>query len=265
MSNEEIAFQRGPARRPAVIVSDPMIQWSTGLPTKDRTLYAGWLVEIKDGQDELGAAMLQAGYEPIVIKHGNGQFVSHWALPNVSLFIIADGMQTMAEMKQTQERYGIAFGWKKQDDGRMKSVLRCRVFVRELLQAGYDEPLLLTLSGTITGDFLRGLEGQYATLDAIDALRIEQGKAKLAPPFYALSIPFVAGADVTRGQAGMSKDISPPQAAIPEPVTRAYLTTNYIKAAWVPLIESRLDDTISWSVSESRRIATGDQGGMGDE
>lgn len=260
--SEDIRFERGPARRPAPVITDPVIQWSTGLPTKDRTLYAGWLVEIKDGQDELGAAMTAAGFKPVTIKHGSGQFVTHWALPSVSLFLVADGMQTMAEMKQTPDRYGIAFGWKRQDDGRMKSVLRCRVFVRELLAVGYDEPLLLTLSGTVTGDFLGGLERQYAALDAIDALRQEQGKPELNPPFYALSIPFGAGPDVTRGQAGASKEIAPPLAAMPEPITRAYLLAQYIKADWAPLIEHHLDATIAWSIAESKRIASGDTVGI---
>lgn len=257
--SDDVRFQRGPARRPAMVVADPMIQWSTGLPTKDRSLYAGWLVEIKDGQDELGGAMTQAGMKPITIKHGSGQLVQHWALPRASLFIVADGMQTLAEMKQTSERYGIAFGWQRKDDGRAKSVLRCRVFVRELLAVGYAEPLLLTISGTITGDFLSGLERQYAALDAIDALRREQGKAELNPPFYALSIPFGAGPDVVRGQAGASKEIAPPLAAIPDPITRAYLLAQYITNAWAALIEDHLDDTIRWSVSESKRIASGDE------
>ncbi len=260
--SEDIRFERGPARRPAPIITDPVIQWSTGLPTKDRTLYAGWLVEIKDGQEELGDAMSRAGLQPITIKHGSGQFVTHWALPSVRLFLVADGMQTMAEMKQTPDRYGIAFGWKRQDDGRSKSVLRCRVFVRELLAVGYQEPLLLTLSGTVTGDFLAGLERQYVALDAIDALRVEQGKPALNPPFYALAIPFVAGTDVSRGQAGASKEIAPPLVQMPDPITRAYLAAQYIKADWVPLIESRLDATIAWSISESKRIASGDLVGV---
>jgi hypothetical protein len=42
---EDVVFSRGPARRPQPRVADPLLQWASGLQTKERTIYAGWLVE----------------------------------------------------------------------------------------------------------------------------------------------------------------------------------------------------------------------------
>ena len=42
---EDVQFSRGPARRPQPRVADPLLQWASGLPTADKRLYAGWLVE----------------------------------------------------------------------------------------------------------------------------------------------------------------------------------------------------------------------------
>jgi hypothetical protein len=63
-----------PERRPAPQIADPLLQWASGLPTADRRLYAGWLVEA--GKDEaLDGAMERAGFSRITIKHGSGNLV----------------------------------------------------------------------------------------------------------------------------------------------------------------------------------------------
>src|SRR6187200_1246835 len=111
MSMDDVTFTRGPARRPMPRVADPLLQWATGLQTKERRIYAGWLVEA--GKiDALDEAMEQAGFSQVTIKHGNGNLVTHWAVETANLFVIADGVQSFGEMKHTTERYGIAFGWK---------------------------------------------------------------------------------------------------------------------------------------------------------
>jgi hypothetical protein len=48
-------FTRGPARRPVQIGGEPLLQWATGLQTKDRRLYAGWIAE-RGKHDEFDAA-----------------------------------------------------------------------------------------------------------------------------------------------------------------------------------------------------------------
>src|SRR5919107_1646083 len=99
---EDVAFTRGPARRPIARVADPLLQWSTGLTTTKRMIYAGWMIET--GRSEaLDAAMTAAGYETVTIKHGSGNLVTHWAVETANLFVIADGVQSIGEMKSTPE------------------------------------------------------------------------------------------------------------------------------------------------------------------
>jgi hypothetical protein len=250
---EDVTFSRGPARRPIARVSDALLQWSTGLTTTKRMIYAGWLVET--GRNEaIDAAMQAAGFESITIKHGSGNLVTHWAVETANMFVIADGVQTIGEMKSTADRYGIAFGWRTLQDGRPQSVLKFRVLLRELLDVGFYEPIQVSVKSTLTGDLLDALLRQYDVLDTIDALRTQQGKAPLQPPFYACSIPLGPGQEVQRG-ATQKKGIVPPVALIPTPINRDYLVEHYVRKEWVPIIERLLDPTVAWSVATSAQIS----------
>lgn len=255
---EPVIFTRGPARRPVPRVADPLLQWATGLHTKERRIYAGWLVEA--GKVEaLDLAMNDAGYHQVTIKHGSGNLVNHWAVETANLFVVAEGVQSMGEMQHTQDRYGIAFGWRMLDTGRQQSVLRARVFLRELLSVGYAQPLLMTAKSTLTGDVIAALSAQYAVLDAVDSFRADDGKAALNAPFYACSLPIGPGAEVARGTGTQTRAIVPPIANIPNPVTKEYVRSHWIKREWVSLIEGMLDDTIRWSVTASQLISAGEE------
>lgn len=254
MADETVVFTRGPARRPVQPVADPLMQWATGLQTADRRLYAGWLVPCQQS-DTLDEALSVAGYEPVVIRHGNGNQIAHWAIEYANLFVLAEGVQSLVEMKHTSDRYGIAFGWKQLPDGRWQSQLRFRAHLQELLQVGYTEPLLISVKSTLTSDLITALTRQYAVLDAVDAIRREQGRPPMGAPFYACSIPIGPGEEVARGSA-QTKAITPPVAKIPEVITRDYLKARWMRREWVGLIEGQLDATIAWSVAESCRISS---------
>lgn len=254
----EPEFTRGPARRPAPHVADPLLQWASGLPTGDRRIYAGWMVEA-GRLDALDSAMAEAGFAQVTIKHGSGNMVTHWAVETANLFVVAEGVQSIGEMKHTDERYGVAFGWRTLEGGRQQSVLRFRGFLHELLAVGFTEPLLVSVKSTLTGDVITALTRQYDVLDAVDAFRAEDGKPALQPPFYACSIPLGPGQEVARGSGGQTKEFTPPIAAVPAPVTRDYVRAHWIKRDWTALVEGMLDDTLRWSVAESRRIAVGEE------
>jgi len=256
--DEEPAFTRGPARRPTPVVADAVLQWASGLPTADRRVYAGWLIEA--GKDEiLDLAMEQAGFTQITIKHGQGNLVTHWAVETANVFLVADGVQSIGEMKDDPSRYGIAFGWHAHESGRAQSQLRCRVFLRELLNVGYAEPLLLTVKGTLTGDLITSLMRQYDVLDANAALRKAAGKQPWDLPLYAFSIPLGPGPEVTRGQGNATKTITPMRDVVPTVVTKEHLLAHWIQRPWVAVIEALLDATIAWSIAESAAIAAGDE------
>lgn len=257
-NNDDVQFARGAARRPAPVVQDPVMQWATGLLTASRTIYAGWLVETGKHND-LDYAMGECNCEQVTIKHGTGSLVRHWAIPTASMFVIADGVQSIGEMKHTRDRLGIAFGWRTLEGGRMQSVLRCRVLLPQLLHVGYTDPLLLTLKSTLTGDFLAALMMQFDVLQAIAAFRAESNKPPMDLPFYACAIPIGPGEEVARGSGGQSRDISPPVAKIPNPVTREYVKQQWIKREWLSLIEGRIEDTIRWSIENSATISAGER------
>jgi hypothetical protein len=255
---DDVTFTRGPARRPMPRVADPLLQWATGLQTKERRIYAGWLAEA--GKiDALDAAMEQAGFKQVTIKHGSGNMVTHWAVETANLFVVAEGVQSIGEMKHTEERYGIAFGWRTLEGGRQQSVLRFRGFLQELLGVGFYEPLLVTAKSTLTGDLIAALTRQYEVLDAVDAFRAQDKKPPLNPPFYACSIPLGPGQEVARGSGGQTREITPPIANIPTPVTKEYVRAHWIKRDWSALIEGMLDDTTRWSITNSKLIGAGEE------
>ncbi|MBK8200260.1 MAG: hypothetical protein IPK75_18085 [Acidobacteria bacterium] len=162
-------------------------------------------------------------------------------------------------MQHTDERYGIAFGWRTLDGGRQQSVMRFRGFLAELLQVGFYEPLLITAKSTLTGDLIAALTRQYEVLDAVDAFRTLGGQPPLQPPFYACSIPLGPGQEVTRGSGGQTKAITPPVAVIPAPITKAYIRSHWIRREWVGLVEGMVADTVRWSIAASAQIAAGDE------
>lgn len=264
ISEVEPTFSRGPARRPAPQLADPLLQWSTGLPTRERSIYAGWLAEA-GRLDTLDAAMEQAGFSQITIKHGSGNMVTHWAIETANLFVVAEGVQSIGEMKHTDERYGIAFGWRTLEGGRQQSVLRFRAFLHELLEIGFTEPLLVTAKSTLTGDLISALIRQYEVLDAVDVFRAQDRKPPLSPPFYACSIPLGPGPEVARGSGGQTREIAPIMDKIPTPITKEYARAHWIKREWTALVEGLLDQTIGWSVQASRQIASGEEGKPGEE
>jgi hypothetical protein len=258
MSMDDVTFTRGPARRPMPRVSDPLLQWATGLQTKERRIYAGWLAEA--GKiDALDTAMEQAGFAQVTIKHGSGNMVTHWAVETANLFVVAEGVQSIGEMKHTEDRYGIAFGWRTLEGGRQQSVLRFRGFLQELLGVGFYEPLLITAKSTLTGDLINALTRQYEVLDAVDVFRAQDKKPPMNPPFYACSIPLGPGQEVARGSGGQTREITPPIANIPAPITKEYVRAHWIKRDWSTLIEGMLDDTMRWSVTNSKLIGVGEE------
>jgi hypothetical protein len=259
---DDVTFTRGPARRPMPRVADPLLQWATGLQTKERRIYAGWLAEAGklDGLDD---AMAQAGFSQVTIKHGSGNMVTHWAVETANMFVVAEGVQSIGEMKHTEERFGIAFGWRTLEGGRQQSVLRFRAFLQELLDVGFYEPLLVTAKSTLTGDVINALTRQYEVLDAVDVFRAQDKKPPLNAPFYACNIPLGPGQEVARGSGGQTKEITPPIAAIPAQITKDYIRSRWIKREWATMIEGMLDDTIRWSVTTSKLIGSGEEQAAG--
>lgn len=244
----EYQFARGAAKRPTA-PTDKLVrlQWASGLPTTDRRLYAGWLIQV--GQDDTLDVLLEsAEHEAVTIKHGSGNQVQHWAFDTLSLFVVCDGVQSLADIRGTSERYGIALGWGEKD-GRRESRLELQAFAQELLDIGYDEPILFSCRSTMTGDVVAALGEHFRVLD----------RATRAVPFYAFSVPITLGAAVMRGKSGAQKEICPPVAIIPEVITREYMADHYVSRDLAPRIEKMLDSVVPWSVQRSVAFGLAEQ------
>ena len=81
----------------------------------------------------------------------------------------------------------------------------------------------------------------------------------MAPPLYACYLPIGPGAEVARGSGQNTKEITPPVAKIPQPITKEYIRAAWCKRDWIAVIEPLIDPTVLWSVAESQRIASGAQ------
>jgi len=96
-------------------------------------------------------------------------------------------------------------------------------------------------------------------LDAVDVSRAQEKNPPMTPPFYACSIPLGPGQEVARGSGGQTREITPPIANIPTPVSKEYVRAHWIKRDWAALIEGMLDDTIRWASTSSKLIGTGEE------
>jgi hypothetical protein len=172
-------------------------------------------------------------------------------------------------MKHTAERYGIAFGWRTLETGRQQSVLRfARRSCSELLEVGFHEPLLMTAKSTLTGDLISGADAPVR--GARPGRRLPQAGRQAAAPARRSTparIPLGPGQEVARGSGGQTKEITPPVASYPTPITKEYVRGQWIKREWAALIEdgrggpSLIDQTIAWSITTSKLIAVGDDAG----
>lgn len=236
--------------------------------------YSGFLVPT-DQNPMLDEAFAIAGAQAILISHSDGDR-EHWCLPTATLFLIAQGLQSSSQMRDTTERLGIAYGRHLMRDAKTKevvvypqtgkpktqSVLKFRCFLPQLVAAGYYEPLRLSISGTMTDDILHGLTRQYAVLRIVRDLRQAKGLAPVALPFWSYALTFEPGASSNRGIA----KVIPPTVRLPQPIDLAYLKAHRVTMDIAELIKACLDDTVTWSIEESARINADSQatnGGAG--
>lgn len=227
-----------------------LLQWAIGLPTKDRSLYAGWFVQ--RGKDEqLDTCAAAAGLPTVTIKHSEAGLVEHWRLDTADLFIIAEGLQSTAEMGVTSERYGVAYWWETTEQGREISQLRARVLVKQLVDAGYTQPLTLTVKSTLTGDVLNAFERVY---DMLDWVKRTNGRDL---PFYAFALSVSPGGEVQRGKAGAQKEIVPPVAQMPTEITRDWLLGRYVGSTLARTCADLLPATVAWSQRTSAQAQDG--------
>jgi hypothetical protein len=256
------------------------LRWLNGAATDEQTMAIGWHIECEINPliDETLEGM---GMQRYVVQHrtadkdGNTQ-KAYWHVQPCSLIVIAEGVLSSFQMRDTDERTGIAYAReierddsgaaKRYDDGRgnikMHKVLKLRAFVHEMALHGYSEWLPLTLAGNIVECMLEALGKQ------IEVLKAFNGYTGRRAPFYGFSIPLVPAATrkMVGPRDGQQSPIYPMLAQVPASIGKEYLLQHATPKDLVARIrEDLLADTLIWSIEESAKIAQGsDSEGNGD-
>src|SRR5580765_356855 len=158
---------------------DPRVQWfhrrnyvdATG---KAKGLTVGWHSE-QGLREEWDMACAVAGLRTIHLKQ-RGKIVPYWQLGSDSKneddwgtaapFILAKGCPSEWDMQASKNnRFGIAYGWGKNDDGKSRKALKFRAFLPEI----YGKPVVFVVGGKgLVGCMLQvlGKDGHYKVLRA---------------------------------------------------------------------------------------------------
>jgi hypothetical protein len=248
------------------------LKWLNGAATDEQTLAIGWHIECEINPliDETLEGM---GMHRYVVQHrtadkdGNTQ-KAYWRVHPCSLIVIAEGVLSSFQMRDTDERTGIAYAReierddsgaaKRYDDGKgnikMHKVLKLRAFVHEMVLHGYSEWLPLTLTGNIVECMLEALGKQ------IEVLKAFNGFTGRRAPFYGFSIPLVPATTrkMVGPKDGQQSPIYPMLAQMPTSIGKEYLLQHATPKDLVTRIrEELLTDTLIWSFEESVKIAQG--------
>lgn len=228
---------------------------ATGEEKKRRISYAGLFTDI--GVDpELDKAMRDAGFEKAFISHQQGA-TEHWIFPaETEVFLIAQGLQTLGQMRATTERKGLAWGERKNEQGKKRSYFYAQVLIKALLPY-YKKPMILCLKSTQTDDGLNLFRAQYKVLRFAHEVLQAQGKDMPLPLWsYALTI-VAASEQSTRGVPPFSSDIFPIIALLPRELNVEYLQTMEMEALgeYVELFKSLAARSVEWSSKLVAKIA----------
>lgn len=243
-----------------------LLCWANGLQAKRTRLvdnvqtseeftYAGLFCDMRE-DPLLDAAMETAKTPKIKILHQEG-WAEHWAMPKAALHLLAEGYHGKSAMRDTQERLGLAYGWRYiADRKRDESYFRLWVLPQQLVGL-YDKPLKLSLNSTATDDGLTLLDRQMEVLDYAHSYLAEQDIDQELP-LWAYALPVGAPPDrVVRGQGEKQKQIYP-IVALPAKLDAAYLQRYEVKnEAASDLLAKLSRESVAWSTDLVRRLATG--------
>lgn len=297
MAGERTAIEFFPVHR---------LDWRTGnnktwnANGKVAANYAGWCIEqpqsdaMKLEDYELDDAIkalsemnvlvrneLVSAAEEITIQHkvdgGGTHDVKYWKLAKATLFVPIRGIPPAGE-----ERWGIAYAWRLNSKGKKESVMRFHVFIKELMEVGYNRPLLVSLSGHLTGYMRNALKVHNRTLNLVDSLRVARWQQRREEvevnggdftepkpepvPYYAYGAPVICSVrTATVGTPPDTSEIYFPVVDMPRDLLRdALVAQRFLSATRITYDQAlyleegnRPEETEKWSIEESKRIAGG--------
>lgn len=248
----------------------PTLQYATGLnakrPVKDaegRDLYdevtgeqmmddyrfKGFFTEVGKHPD-LDAILREKDVKTINIIHGSGEEVTHWALSNVVVFLIAKGLPSNA---RGEGQCGMVYLWRAKRNGKgTESVVYAQVMIRQLLPE-YAKPFVVTMKSTLSDDLRNALSKQYKVLRRAHDLLLRIGK-DTPLPLWSYSLALGASKNLVSRGAGKKSNIYPVISGVPEDITGDYLHTHEVPREFVEILREATENSVDWAMALHQRI-----------
>lgn len=242
-----------PAMRPKLDdKGQQVIDEDTGEVAWDNLYYSGFFTACNKDKD-LDDAMRKHGIPWIDIAHGGGEVVRHWAIERPVLFLIADGVPSIAT---TNGKFGVVYQWRtKRNSTKTETVLYAQVIIRQLLP-DYDKPFVFTVKSTQTADALIAMRKQYKVIASAHEVLRSAG-CDMALPLWSYSAIFGASKkQESRGGGANSKMIFPMLCGIPDAVPVSYLQKHEVPVEHIEHFRECTEKAVAWSEALSSRIAT---------
>jgi hypothetical protein len=258
--------------------------------------YAGWCIERREPETYedylLNDAMRQLcdmntlvrnklvpAAQRIIVMHkgddGSMHEVFYWSLAKATLFVPIRFLPSK-DSDDGRNTGGIAYAWrpvtKGKRIGQKESVLRFHCFVKELMDAGYRQPLSVAMRGHITGKMRNALKLHNRTLNLVNSIKMLRARADGKPtpskvPYYSFGLPVIRSmkTETVGTPPDNSSNIYYPVAEMPEDLyenalsAQQYLSNTMLSREYTLLVEEgdRINATAAWSEREVTRIIGG--------
>jgi hypothetical protein len=224
----------GGDREPRLTDGMPLLQWANAWIAEDedggQVVYSGFVLPKKrhEGMDKI---LAKANWATIKRDQGNATN-AYWTTTSLTgvkgglnLFFVALGLDTSDNMVQTTERKGYGYGFhadgRVNDRGRPTGVgkLNTVVFAAELIQAGFDEPVLLTAQKMTALSFNTVCIRNYIALDKLHGILQANAPDPASvqyPAFYLLAVDVKPGKAKKVGEGREAGTIAPPWSGLPD-------------------------------------------------
>jgi hypothetical protein len=252
------------------IAEFPLLQYATGLsgrrPIKDadgHDLYEdgeplmadmrfkGFFTEVGRHPD-LDAILREKDAKIIKITHGSGEEVTHWALPSVTVFLIAKGLPSNA---RGDGQCGMVYTWRSKHNGSgNESVVYAQVMIRQLLPE-YAKPFVVTMKSTQSTDLLNAMSKQYKVLRKAHEVLQRLGK-DMPLPLWSYSIALGAAKNTDARGAGKKSNIYPVISGVPEDITGEYLHDHEVPTEFIDILREAADKSVEWATGLHQRIVS---------
>ena len=223
----------------------------TGEQMMDDIRFKGFFTEVGKHAD-LDAILLAKDVKVIKITHGSGEEVTHWALPSVTVFLVAMGLPANA---RGDGQCGMVYTWRpRRNGGGDESVVYAQVVIRQLLPE-YAKPFVITMKSTQSTDLLQAMSKQYKVIRKAHEM-LQQIKQDMPLPLWSYSLALGASKIIDSRGSGKKSSIYPIVAGVPEEITGDYLHKHEVPMEFVEILKEATMRSVEWATSLHQRIVS---------